>query len=58
MEREAFAALPAVKQMQADARTQIMRYRDRLAETYGERLKLRCFSVVALGYERLVWEEV
>ncbi len=58
MERAALAALPVVTQMQADARTQIIRYRDRLAETYGERLKLRCFSVVALGYERLVWEEV
>ncbi len=58
MERSELAALPAVAQMQADAREQVREYRAGLAATYGERLKLRCFSVVALGYERLVWEEV
>jgi hypothetical protein len=58
MERDALPALPAVAQKQAEARTQLVRYRELLNTLYGERLKLRCFSVVALGYERLVWEEV
>ncbi len=58
MERSELAALPTVAQMQADAREQVREYRAVLEATYGERLKLRCFSVVALGYERLVWEEV
>ncbi len=58
MERSELAALPAVAQLQAEAREQVREYRAALEATYGERLKLRCFSVVALGYERLVWEEV
>ena len=24
---------------------------------YGDRLRLRCYAVVSLGFERLVWEE-
>jgi hypothetical protein len=58
MERGALATLPAVAQQQTAANEQLVRYRDMLQTTYGERLKLRCFSVVALGYERLVWNEV
>ncbi len=58
MERSELAALPAVARLQAEAREQVREYQAVLEATYGERLKLRCFSVVALGYERLVWEEV
>jgi hypothetical protein len=58
MERSELATLPAVAQMQANAREQLRDYRAVLETLYGERLKLRCFRVVALGYERLVWEEV
>jgi hypothetical protein len=58
MERGALATLPAVVQQQTAAHEQLVRYRDMLQTTYGERLKLRCFSVVALGYERLAWDEV
>jgi hypothetical protein len=58
MDRSEVSALPAVVRLQAEARAQVQDYRAVLDSTHGERLKLRCFSVVALGYERLVWEEV
>ena len=28
-----------------------------LHEVYRDRLRLNCFAVVAVGYERLVWEK-
>jgi hypothetical protein len=58
MAREELAALPLVAREQAAAREQLAHYRQMLEAMYGERLKLRCFSVVAIGYERFVWEEV
>jgi hypothetical protein len=41
-----------------EAREQLQRYRQTLVETYGEQLRLKVFAVVAVGWERLVWEEV
>ncbi len=52
------AALPAVAAQQAAAETKLAGYRTTLLATYGEQLRLRCFSVVAVGFERLVWKEV
>ncbi len=58
MDRETLAALPAVAALLDDARAKLTGYRETLMATYGDILRLRCFSVVAVGYERLVWEEV
>jgi hypothetical protein len=58
MSRDELAALPAVAALLDDAHTELMGYRDTLIATYGDILRLRCFSVVAVGYERLVWREV
>jgi hypothetical protein len=58
MEREELAALPAVAKKQADAQTKLVGYRETLQSLHDKRLRLRCFSVVAIGYERLVWLEV
>jgi len=33
-------------------------YRQVLKDKYGEPLRLHCYSVVSLGFERLVWTEV
>jgi hypothetical protein len=41
-----------------EAREQLQRYRQTLIHTYGEKLRLKAFAVVAVGWERLVWEEV
>jgi hypothetical protein len=40
------------------AREQLQRYRQTLVKTYGEELRLKVFAVVAVGWERLVWEEI
>ncbi len=33
-------------------------YRDTLRAAYGSALRLRTYSVVAIGFERLVWQEL
>jgi hypothetical protein len=42
----------------AEARTQAATYRAGLEAKYGNQLKLRTFIVVAIGFERLLWEAV
>ncbi len=66
LSRAELAALPLVKQKLAEARAQAPAYRREVEERYqsGMRgamkmtLRLRTFAVVALGFERLVWEEI
>jgi hypothetical protein len=58
MSRAQLAALPAAQQKLAEARAQLPAYRQELEERYKTRLRLRAFAVVALGFERLVWEEM
>jgi hypothetical protein len=52
------AALPAVQGKLEEARAQALAYRRELEERYKAELRLRAFAVVALGFERLVWEEI
>ena len=40
-----------------EAKTQLHNYQQTLQQKYGATLKLRTFTVVAIGLERLVWEE-
>jgi hypothetical protein len=54
--REESAALPAVQTALQEARQQLQHYREVLVEKYREPQRLRCLAVVALGFERLVWE--
>jgi hypothetical protein len=56
--REQLLALPPVQASMAETRLQLARYRRSLTAKYGESLRLRIFGVVALGFERVVWEEV
>ncbi|HFD40373.1 MAG TPA: AAA family ATPase [Anaerolineae bacterium] len=55
MGREAIHALPVVQQKFQEAAAQLWRYRRRLESRYGGD-RLRTYAVVALGFERLVWE--
>ncbi len=48
--------LPVVKDALDEAEEQIAAYRAALGRSRGEALKLRCFAVVALGFERLVFQ--
>ncbi|MEZ4863629.1 MAG: AAA family ATPase [Caldilineaceae bacterium] len=52
------AELSAVKQERAAAKRQLLGYWQTLAQKYGAALKLRTYAVVAVGVERLVWEEI
>ena len=56
--RSELVTLSAVKKELTKAKTQLRDYRQTLAQKYGEALKLRTYAVVAVGFERLVWEEV
>jgi hypothetical protein len=47
-------ALPLVQERLAEARAQLRDYRRTLEAVYGDRLRLRTYVVVALGFERLV----
>ncbi len=51
-------ALPAVQEQLADALSQLKRYRQVLQSRYADTLRLHTFAVIAVGFERIVWEEV
>ena len=51
-------ALPIVKKKLADAKKQLLDYKTGLQKKYGDELKLKLISVVAVGFERVVWEIV
>jgi hypothetical protein len=55
---EELKALPMVQEQFVAARTQLQRYREILEKEYPGVLRLRTYAVVAVGLERLVWEEV
>jgi hypothetical protein len=50
--------LPKVKDKMKEAVAQVKSYRQRLVNKYGSTLNLRTYAVVALGFEKVVWEEV
>jgi len=58
LSQDALKQLPAVQAQLAKAQTQLQTYRQVLQAKYGEVLRLRCYSVVAVGLERVVWEEI
>ncbi len=58
MERTALIELSKVQEKLAEARAKLQEYRQTLNAKYGAALHLRTYAVVALGFDRLVWEEV
>jgi hypothetical protein len=58
MSRAKLQQLPLVVTALQDATQQLQQYRAVLVEKYREPQRLRCLAVVALGFERLVWEGV
>ncbi len=51
-------ALPPVQEKLLDAAMQLQHYSSALSRKYGDRLRLRMYTVVAVGFERLIWVEV
>ena len=62
MPPDELAALPLVKAKLAEARAQAPAYRHEVEARYQDTMKLdlrlRTYAVVALGFDRLVWEEI
>jgi hypothetical protein len=54
--REALAQLPAVQAALQEALGQLQHYQRVLAEKYHEPQRLHCIAVVALGFDRVVWQ--
>jgi len=54
--REALVQVPAVETALTDALKQLQHYRTVLAEKYQQPERLRCIAVVALGFDRVVWQ--
>ncbi|MEN8221318.1 MAG: AAA family ATPase [Pseudomonadota bacterium] len=51
-------ALTPVKQKLAESKKQLLDYQSRLKYKYGKSLRLQLISVVAVGFERVVWQKV
>ncbi|MFN8492611.1 MAG: AAA family ATPase [Caldilineaceae bacterium] len=58
LNRAELLALPAIQVQLAAAQTQLQGYRQAMQQQYGDLLRLRTYAVVALRFERVVWEEV
>ncbi len=58
MEAGALLALAPVQEQKAEAERQLRRYGNALTKKYGDRLRLRMYTVIATGFERLTWVEV
>lgn len=58
MSRAELAALPQVVAHLADARTQATDYLRGIRRRYPAELRMQAFAVVAIGFERLVWEPI
>ncbi len=56
--RKTLANHIAIKKPLADAKQQLTHYRQALEKKYQQPERLHCLAVVAIGFERLVWEKV
>jgi ABC-type tungstate transport system substrate-binding protein len=54
----ALEALAPVKEKITESEKQLLDYQTRLVSKYGEVLRLQLISVVAVGFERVVWQTV
>jgi len=57
MDRAALQALPVVQSKQREAETGLARYRAKLQAKFGDLPRLHSFSVVAIGFEQLVFSQ-
>lgn len=57
MSAEELNILTAVLEKRAEAQTQLETHQNQLLKIYGNTLRLKTFSVVAVGFERIAWQE-
>jgi len=58
LDSAALMELPLVKAQLKQANRKLSRYRKTLQKKYGGILQLHTYSVVAVGYQRLIWVEI
>jgi len=58
LSRDEIKKLVPVKEKFDESEIQLKRYRRTLEKSYGDVLRLRTYSVVAVGFDRLVWREI
>jgi len=58
LDRAQLQTLAPVQSKFTEAKAKLQSYRATLTAKYGSVLRLRAYAVIALGFERLVWEEV
>ena len=56
MPRTALGQLPTVQTALNNALQQLAQYQQTLVERFQEPQRLHCFAIVALGFERMVWQ--
>ncbi len=54
---EALQEIPAMKAQMREAEDQVRNYGDALERKY-DRMRLKCYAVVSLGFERLWWKDI
>ena len=54
----ALSVLTPIADKLAEAKRQISTYRTKLHAKYGNQLRLHAYAVVAIGFERVVWQEI
>ncbi|EDN66254.1 hypothetical protein BGP_6072 [Beggiatoa sp. PS] len=57
MRYEEIKALPEVQEKFTEGKAQLLDYEKRLKNKYEDTLQLQTITVVALGFERVVWEK-
>lgn len=58
MSAEEIRSLPDVIDKFADGKEQLLDYKQRLKNKYGNDLQIEIITVVALGFEKVMWERV
>jgi hypothetical protein len=56
--RSKLVKYPVIKQSLSEAKQQLSHYRQALEKKYQQPERLHCIAVVAIGFERLVWEKI
>ncbi|MEM7536503.1 MAG: AAA family ATPase [Chloroflexota bacterium] len=56
--RDELVALKNVDAKFEEARVQLRKYRQKLVKQHGDDLRLRCYAVVSVGFDRILWDEL
>ncbi|MEM7537933.1 MAG: AAA family ATPase [Chloroflexota bacterium] len=56
--RDDLLELKNIKAKVDEAETQLHKYHQKLVKQHGDDLRLRCYAVVSVGFDRILWKEV